>query len=76
MKHDEHHSHCAPRGYNWILVAFLAIAAFYLFAEHRAHLLGALPFLLLFVCPLMHLFMHHGHGAHRGDDEHAERTEK
>lgn len=45
----------------WIVLA--GIAAFYLWAEHRAHLLGVLPFLLLLGCPLMHLFMHgHGHG--------------
>ena len=77
MKHDEHaghNSHCAPRGYNWILIAFLAIAAFYLFTEHRAHLLGALPFLLMLACPLMHLFMHHGH--HGGHDENNDRSEK
>ncbi|MBI5751862.1 MAG: DUF2933 domain-containing protein [Hydrogenophilales bacterium] len=79
MEHDEHaghDAHLAPRGYNWILVAFLAIAAFYLFTEHRAHLLGALPFLLLLACPLMHLFMHGGHGAHGGHDENSERSEK
>ena len=79
MEHDEHTkhgAHCAPRGYNWILVAFLAIAAFFLFTEHRAHLLGALPFLLLLACPLMHLFMHHGHGAHGGHDKNSERSEK
>lgn len=63
-KHTEPGPNPAPRGYNWIFLAFLAIAAFYLYTEHRAHLLGALPFLLLLACPLMHLFMHHGHGAH------------
>jgi hypothetical protein len=71
MKHDDHTeqgAHCAPRGYNWILVAFLAIAAFFLFTEHRAHVLGILPYLFLLACPLMHLFMHHGHG---DDDQHA-----
>ena len=74
MEHDEHTgqgSHCAPRGHNWILVVFLAIAAFYLFTEHRAHLFGALPFLLLLACPLMHLFMHHGHRDHGGHGEHS-----
>lgn len=79
MEHDEHtghDTHGAPRGYNWILVGFLAIAAFYLFTEHRAHLFGARPFLLLFACPFMHLFMHHGHGAHGGHDEKSERSEK
>ena len=70
-EHDEpagHNARCAPRGYNWILVAFLAIAAFFLLTEHRARLFGALPFLLLLACPLMHLFMHHGHGAHGSHD--------
>ncbi|HET7542370.1 MAG TPA: DUF2933 domain-containing protein [Polyangiaceae bacterium] len=43
---------------------FLAIAAFFLWQEHRAHLLGALPYILLLVCPLMHLFMHRGHHHH------------
>ncbi len=43
----------------------LGVLATYLyFSEHRAHFLGALPFLLLLACPLMHLFMHHGRGGH------------
>jgi hypothetical protein len=44
--------------------AFLAIAGFFLLTEHRAHLFGALPWLLILACPLMHIFMHHGHGGH------------
>ena len=48
----------------WVLLGFLAIGAFFLLSEHRAHLLGWLPFLLLLACPLMHIFMHRGHGAH------------
>lgn len=47
---------------NWILIGFLAVAGFFLLSEHRAHLLGWLPYLLLLACPLMHLF--HGHGQH------------
>ncbi|HJV26783.1 MAG TPA: DUF2933 domain-containing protein [Aromatoleum sp.] len=43
---------------------FVAIAAVLLAFEHRAHLLGILPWLFLLACPLMHLFMHHDHGAH------------
>ncbi len=82
MEHEEHtgqDTHPATCGYNWIFIAFLAIAAFYLFTEHRAHLLGALPFLLLLACPLMHVFMHHGHGehgAHGSHDENNSRSEK
>lgn len=48
----------------WILLGFLAVAGFFFFSEHRAHLFGYLPFVLLLLCPLMHLF--HGHGDHRG----------
>jgi hypothetical protein len=51
----------------WLL---LAIAAFYLFTEHRIHLalgLPYLPFLLLVACPLIHLFGHSGHGGHAQD---------
>jgi hypothetical protein len=39
------------------------VAAYFLLGEHRAHFLGALPLLLL-AGPLMHVFMHHGHGRH------------
>ncbi len=56
----------SPAG--WVLLGFLAIAAFFLLSEHRAHALGVLPFLLLLACPLMHIFMHRGHGeGHRHD---------
>jgi hypothetical protein len=43
---------------------FVAAALFYLLTEHRAHVFGVLPFLILLACPLMHVFMHHGHGDH------------
>lgn len=46
-----------------VLIGFLAVAAFFLWEEHKAHLLGILPYGLLLLCPLMHLF-HRGH-----DDE-------
>ena len=51
-----------------VLIGFLAIGGAYLWMEHRAHLLGALVFLPLLLCPLMHLFMHHGHGDHSDHD--------
>jgi hypothetical protein len=54
-----------------VLIGFLAIAGFYLVTEHQAHLYGALPWLLILACPLMHLFMHHGHGGHGHDQTHA-----
>jgi hypothetical protein len=48
------------------LLVFGAIAAYFLLAEHLAHVVGALPLLILLACPLMHVFMHHGHGGHGG----------
>jgi hypothetical protein len=46
------------------LCVFLAIAVTLFAYEHRAHLLGWLPFLFLLACPVMHLFMHGRHGNH------------
>lgn len=50
----------------WALLAFLGIAGFFLVTEHRAHLFGVLPYLLLLACPLIHLFGHGGHNADGG----------
>jgi 4-hydroxybenzoate polyprenyltransferase len=44
------------------LAGFLAIAGYFLASEHQAHFINALPYLLLLACPLMHIFMHGGHG--------------
>jgi hypothetical protein len=64
--HSNPHRHAGTVQVNLIVLAFFAIAAFFLLTEHRAHLFGALPFLLLLACPLMHLFMHRGHGGKGG----------
>lgn len=52
----------------WMLgvCLFLLIAVFFLWQEHRAHLFGALPYLLVLMCPLIHLFIHRGHAGHHG----------
>lgn len=52
------------------IALFLAVVAFFLLSEHTAHVFGVLPYLLILACPLMHLFMHHGHGGHAGHDRH------
>ena len=68
------HSTCnSPAGgarATWVLWGFLAIAGFFLLTEHRAHVFGVLPFLLLLACPLMHIFMHRGHGGHHHQGSH------
>ena len=71
MNHDPAEHDSTPTGF-WRsryaigLLVFGAIAAYFLLSEHRAHFFGALPFLLLLACPLMHVFMHSGHGGHGG----------
>lgn len=68
MNH-EHEAHETPPNF-WSsryaigLIVIGAVAGYFLLTEHRAHFFGALPFLLLLACPLMHVFMHHGHAAH------------
>ena len=53
---------------------FVAIAAFFLWEEHRAHVLGVIPYLLLLACPIIHLFMHGSHGGHGGHHEHGQES--
>ena len=74
---DPIQSHDAPPplwrsrlGLGWLALA--GVAAWFLWTEHRVHLLGALPYLVLLACPLMHVFMHHGHHGH-GHGRHPER---
>lgn len=65
--HDPHHGSGARwnRG-RWALITFLAIAAYFLVTKHQAHLTGWLAaygiWLVLLACPLLHIFMHGGHG--------------
>lgn len=72
MNHDPE-EHEAPSSF-WTsryaigLIVFGAAAGYFLLTEHLAHTVGALPYLLLLACPLMHIFMHHGHGNHGGHD--------
>jgi hypothetical protein len=54
------------------LIGFLAIAAYFLWTEHKAHVVQFLPYFLLLLCPLLHLF-HGGHGGH-GEDDHQDHS--
>lgn len=52
-----------------VVATLTAVAAsIYLYLVHKDHVLALLPYLFLAACPLMHLFMHrgHGHGDHSG----------
>lgn len=60
-------------GVGWLVLA--AVAGWFLWEEHRAHLLGILPYLFLLACPLMHVFMHRGHH-HGGLHHHTEERDE
>jgi len=49
------------------LLSALAIVAFFVLREHWSHALGLGPYLLLLLCPLMHL-LGHRHHHHNSDD--------
>jgi hypothetical protein len=58
-----------------VLLGFLSTAVFFLWEEHKAHLLGILPYGLLLLCPLMHLF-HGGHGGGNGGHDHKQEEDQ
>ena len=72
---NEHEASHLTRG-QWIFYGFLAFIGFLLFTEHRAHVLGILPYLILLACPLMHMFMHRGHGGHDHNDSRLHETKE
>ena len=60
---------------NIALIAFLLIAGYLLLTDHWAHVSGWFtnwPYVLLLVCPLMHLLMHGRHGGHGRDEQGSE----
>lgn len=67
-----HGSHHESPGSFWrgrtgiVLLMLAAIGLFYFVREHMEHTAQALPYLILLLCPLMHLFGHK-HGGHDGD---------
>lgn len=59
-------------GIGWTVLA--AVTGWFLWEEHRAHLLGFLPYAFLLACPLMHVFMHSGH--HHGGEHPPHRDDR
>ena len=55
----------------FVIAGFAIGGGYYLWMQHRAHVLQYLPVAFFLVCPLMHLFG--GHGGHGGHDHSAEK---
>lgn len=52
-------------------MVMIGFVTYFLLVEHRDHVIQALPYIIILLCPLMHIFMHrsHGHGNHEDDNE-------
>ena len=73
MKHKKTSFWFSPKGY--AAVGLIAAVSYFLLMEHRQHLFEWLPFIILILCPFMHLFMHGDHDAH-GSHDHNDNAEK
>lgn len=51
-----------------VLLALAIAIGGYLVIWHQQHVFALLPFLVILACPLMHFFMHGGHGHHHEGD--------
>lgn len=61
----EHSQHTGSQKSIWknpLVIICLAALGYWLYTYHSQHLLGWLPYFILLLCPLMHIFMHGGHG--------------
>jgi hypothetical protein len=72
MEQIDHKHGVASRGFfasraNIVLLGFLAIAGYFL--DRALDVVRFLPWALVLACPLMHVFMHGGHGGHGRSDE-------
>ena len=50
----------------WVVLTLAIVIGGYLAIWHGTHVAAVLPFLVILACPLMHMFMHGGHGHHHG----------
>ena len=54
-------------GLKWSYVFFVGVAfgaAFLVYDQFSSQIGSYLPYLILLLCPLMHVFLHRGHGDH------------
>jgi hypothetical protein len=49
---------------NLILIGLFLGGGYFLWDRYQGQLYSFVPYLILLLCPLMHLFMHRGHGGH------------
>jgi hypothetical protein len=53
----------------WAALGLIGAASYFLLMEHTQHFFQFLPYLILLLCPLMHVFMHGSHGKHENHQD-------
>ena len=63
-------NHLSWRTPLWIgLSAFVLLTVLFKWDDDSVRLIEVLPYLFFLACPLMHVFMHRGHGGHAKHEE-------
>ncbi len=60
----------------WAALGLIGAVSYFLLVEHGEHLYQWLPYIILLLCPLMHLFMHGSHGHHHSGEHQKNRQEQ
>ena len=55
-------------GLTIVLIAAIAAIGFFIISARKLQLARLLPFAGVLLCPLMHVFVHRGHGAHESEE--------
>jgi len=72
----EHSAQSKRFKWEWVVICSFLLAAVLMLTGHKSHLFGALPYLLILACPMMHLFMHKGHSHTHNNSRHHDNDEK
>lgn len=67
---EHHHTSFWKSPSGFAAIGLIVAASYFLLVEHREHVLPLLPYFILLLCPLMHIFMHGSHGGHGSDKDH------